>query len=91
MMKTTLILYGVLIFYILGSFGKIPRYAMNLVWSFGIGGPLFLSTGILIENFFLIKGGIFILLMLSLILLHQIINEYYQNKEVVEEETKNIK
>tara|TARA_B100001063_G_C16494797_1_gene419165 strand:- start:216 stop:488 length:273 start_codon:yes stop_codon:yes gene_type:complete len=90
-MKISILLYAVFIFYIFGKNGKIPDSAMNLVWSFGIGGPLFLSTGILIENFILIKGGIFILLMLSLILLHQIINEYYQNKEVVEEETKNIK
>ena len=90
-MKVSILLYAVFIFYIFGKNGKISDSAMNLVWSFGLGGPLFLSTGILIENFFLIKGGIFILLMLSLILLHQIINEYYLNKEAVDEETKQIK
>ena len=87
-MKVSILLYAAFIFYIFGKNGKIPENTMNLIWSFGLGGPLFFSKGIFIENFFLIKGGLFLLLMLSLVLLHQIINEYYQNKEVVDEESK---
>ena len=40
------------------------------------------------ENFYLIKGGIFLIIMLGLILFHQVITEYFDNKELVEEETK---
>ena len=81
MMKATLILYGVLIFYILGSFGKIPRYAMNLVWSFSMGGCLFLSIGLFLNNYQLIKGGLFMITILALLLMHTILTKYHLFKE----------
>ena len=38
MMKATTLLYGMLVFYTLGKYGKIPRHAMHFVWSFSLGG-----------------------------------------------------
>ena len=81
MMKTTLILYGILIFYILGSFGKIPRYAMNLVWSFSMGGCLFLSIGLFLNNYQLINGGLFMITILALLLMHTVITKHHLFKE----------
>ena len=81
MMKATTLLYGVLIFYILGNFGKIPRYAMNLVWSFSMGGCLFLSIGLFLNNYQLIQGGIFIIVVLALLLAHTIITKRELFKE----------
>ena len=81
MMKVTLILYGVLIFYILGSFGKIPRYAMHLVWSFSMGGCLFLSVGLFLNNYQLIKGGLFIVGILALLLMHTVLTKHQLFKE----------
>jgi len=81
MMKTTLILYGVLIFYILGSFGKIPKYAMNLIWSFSAGGCLFLSIGLFLNNYQLIKGGLFIIIILALLLMHTLLIKHHLFKE----------
>ena len=88
LMKGTILLFAIFIFFIFAKNGKTPNLAMNLFWSFGIGGPLFLSSGIFLENFYLIKGGIFLIIMLGLILFHQVITEYFDNKELVEEETK---
>ena len=88
LMKGTILFFAIFIFFIFGKDGKTPNFAMNLVWSFGIGGPLFLSSGIFLENFYLIKGGIFLIMMLGLILFHQVITKYFDNKELVEEETK---
>ena len=81
MMKATLILYGVLIFYILGSFGKIPRYAMHLVWSFSVGGCLFLSVGLFLNNYQLIKGGLFMIAILALLLTHTLLIKHHLFKE----------
>ena len=81
MMKSTLILYGILIFYILGSFGKIPRYAMHLVWSFSLGGCLFLSIGLFLSNYQLIKGGLFIISILALLLMHTVLTKHQLFKE----------
>ena len=53
LMKGTILLFAIFIFFIFGKDGKTPNFAMNLVWSFGIGGPLFLSSGIFLENFYL--------------------------------------
>ena len=71
----------VLIFYILGSFGKIPRYAMHLVWSFSMGGCLFLSVGLFLNNYQLIKGGLFIVSILALLLMHTVLTKHQLFKE----------
>ncbi len=81
MMKITLILYGVLIFYILGSFGKIPKYAMNLVWSFSLGGCLFLAIGLFLNHYQLIKGGLFIIGILATLLFHTVLTKHELFKE----------
>ena len=73
MMKAIILLYSILIFYILGKFGKIPRCAMGLVWSFSMGGCLFLSIGLFLNNYQLIKGGIFIIVVLALLLIHTVL------------------
>ena len=86
MMKATTLLYGILIFYILGNFGKIPRYAMILVWSFSMGGCLFLSIGLFLNNYQLIQGGILIIVVLALLLAHTIITKREIFKERHDEE-----
>ena len=52
LMKVTILSFAIFIFFIFGKDGKTPDLAMNLIWSFGIGGPLFLSSGIFLENFY---------------------------------------
>jgi len=84
-MKATTLLYGVLIFYILGNFGKIPKYAMHLVWSFSLGGCLFLAIGLFLNHYQLIKGGLFIVGILALLLMHTILTKHHLCKEMNDE------
>ena len=59
MMKaTTTFIWNANILYTLGRFGKIPRYAMHFVWSFSLGGCLFLAIGLFLNNYQLIKRWI---------------------------------
>ena len=81
MMKVTTLIYGALIFYILGRYGKIPRHAMNLVWSFSLGGCLFLSIGLFLNNYQLIRGGLFIIGLLALLLTHTVLTKHQISKE----------
>ena len=45
-------------------------------------GCLFLAGGLIFENSFLIKGGIFILILKALIDAHFIISKYQRNKSI---------
>tara|TARA_B110000503_G_scaffold77272_1_gene119106 strand:- start:1361 stop:1630 length:270 start_codon:yes stop_codon:yes gene_type:complete len=80
-MKASTLIYGALVFYILGKYGKIPRHAMNLVWSFSLGGCLFLSIGLFLNNYQLIRGGLFITGILVLLLIHTILTKHQKFKE----------
>jgi len=86
MMKATTLLYGVLIFYILGNLGKIPKYAMNLIWSFSLSGCLFLSIGLFLNNYELIRGGLFITGILALLLIHTVLTKHHLFKEKLNDE-----
>jgi len=54
---------------------------MNLVWSFSMGGCLFLSIGLFLNNYQLIQGGIFIIVVLALLLAHTVITKRELFKE----------
>jgi hypothetical protein len=86
MMKATTLLYGMLVFYILGKYEKIPRHAMNLVWSFSLGGCLFLSIGLFLNNYELIRGGLFISGILAILLIHIVLTKYQTFKERIDNE-----
>ena len=85
MMKATTLLYGMLVFYTLGKYGKIPRHAMHFVWSFSLGGCLFLAIGLFLNNYQLIRGGLFIIVVLAFILLHNILAKHQTLKEIKDE------
>ena len=57
-MKITALTYSLFIFYILGKNSKIPTNTMVLVWGFSAGGCFFLWTGLFLNNFELIVGGL---------------------------------
>ena len=86
MMKVTTLLYGMLVFYTLGKYGKIPRHAMHFVWSFSLGGCLFLAIGLFLNNYQLIRGGLFIIGILVLLLIHTILTKHQKFKERINEE-----
>ena len=52
------------------------------------GGCLFLAGGLIFENSFLIKGGIFILIVQALIDAHFIISKYQRKKSIEKEQEK---
>ena len=90
--KITLIFQSSLIFYFLGKNEKIPFLARDIFFILANAGCLFLAGGIFLENSFLIKSGIFILIAQALIDSHFIISRYQKNKSIEKnKETNDIK
>ena len=87
-LKATLIFQAVLIFYFFGKDEKIPYSARDMFFILANAGCLFLAGGLIFENSFLIKGGIFILIVKALIDAHFIISKYQRNKSVEKKENK---
>ena len=87
-LKITLIFYGVFIFYLFGRYEKIPYSARQTIFVIGNGGCLFLAGGFITSNFYLIKGGIFILLIHALIDAHFLISKYEMFKNIEKQEEK---
>ena len=87
-LKITLIFYGVFIFYLFGKYEKIPYSARKVIFVIGNGGCLFLARGLVTSNFYLIKGGIFILLIHALIDAHFLISKYEMFKNIEKQEEK---
>ena len=87
-LKATLIFQAALIFYFFGKDEKIPYSARDMFFILANAGCLFLAGGLIFENSFLIKGGIFILIVKALIDAHFIISKYQRNKSVEKKENK---
>ena len=87
-LKATLIFQAALIFYFFGKDEKIPYSARDIFFILANAGCLFLAGGLIFENSFLIKGGIFILIVKALIDAHFIISKYQRNKSIEKEEEK---
>ena len=87
-LKITLIFQATFIFYLFGKHEKILGSARNVFFVLANAGCLFLASGLILENFFLIKGGIFILIVQVLIDVHFIISKYQRNKSIEKEEEK---
>ena len=87
-LKATLIFQAVLIFYFFGKDEKIPYSARNIFFVLANSGCLFLAGGLIFENSFLIKGGIFILIVHALIDAHFIISKYQRKKSIEKEQEK---
>ena len=87
-LKITLIFQAAFIFYLFGKYEKILDSARNVFFVLANAGCLFLASGLILENFFLIKGGIFILIVQVLIDVHFIISKYQRNKSIEKEEEK---
>ena len=75
-------------FSVFWKFEKIPYSARQTIFVIGNGGCLFLAGGLITSNFFLIKGGIFILIIHALIDAHYLISRYEMFKELEKEEKK---
>lgn len=88
-LKITLIFQASFVFYLLGKYGKIISSARNIFFVIANGGCLFLASGLIMNNIFLIKGGIFILIIQALLDGHQIILKYifFKSSENEEKET----
>ena len=82
--KITIIFQAVLLFYFFGKDGKIPFSSRNIFFVIGNSGCLFLAGGIILENLFLIKIGIFILAVHALIDAYFIISKYLRIKSFKE-------
>ena len=87
-LKATLIFQAALIFYFFGKDEKIPYSARDMFFILANAGCLFLAGGLIFENSFLIKGGIFILILKALIDAHFIISKYQRNKSINKKEEK---
>ena len=87
-LKITLIFQGVFIFYLFGKYEKIPHSARNIFFIVVNAGCLFLAGGLIKNNYFLIKGGLFILIVHALIDAHFLISEYQSNKSIEKEKEK---
>ena len=83
--KATLIFQACLIFYFFGKEEKVPYAARNIFFVLANSGCLFLASGIIQENTFLIKCGIFILITQALIDIHFIISRYERIKKIEKE------
>ena len=84
-LKATLIFQAALIFYFFGKDEKVPYAARNIFFILANGGCLFLASGIIQENSFLIKCGIFILIAQGMIDAHFIISRYERIKKIEKE------
>ena len=87
-LKITLIFQGAFIFYFFGKYEKIPYSARNIFFVIANVGCLFLAGGLIVNNYFLIKGGIFILIVHALIDVHFLILKYQRNKSIEKEKEK---
>ena len=85
LMKLTTLLYSLFIFYILGKNSKIPENLMGFVWLFSGGGCFFLWAGLSLNNIELIIGGLFIIAILAVILLHNILTRHHSLKKTKDE------
>ena len=83
--KATLIFQACLVFYFFGKDEKIPHAARNIFYVLANAGCLFLASGIIQENSFLIKCGIFILIVQGMIDAHLIISKYERIKKIEKE------
>ena len=70
---------------------KVPYAARNIFFVIANAGCLFLAGGIFLENLFLIKSGVFVLLIHALVDAHFIICRYFQIKSFKEKEKENAK
>jgi len=87
-LKITLIFQGVFIFYLFGKYEKIPHSARDIFFIVVNAGCLFLAGGLITNNYFLIKGGLFILIVHALIDAHFLISKYQKNKSIEKEKGK---
>ena len=87
-LKATLIFQAALVFYFFGKDEKIPYSARDMFFVLANAGCLFLAGGLIFENSFLIKGGIFILIVHALIDAHFIISKYQRKKSIEKEQEK---
>ena len=87
-LKITLIFQGVFIFYLFGKYEKIPHSARDIFFIVVNAGCLFLTGGLIVNNYFLIKGGLFILIVHALIDVHFLISKYQKNKSIENEKEK---
>ena len=87
-LKATLIFQGAFIFYLFGKYEKIPHSARQVLFIILNSGCLFLAGGLIKNNYFLIKGGIFIIVTQGLIDAHFLISKYLKNKSIEKEEEK---
>ena len=87
-LKITLIFQGAFIFYFFGKYEKIPYSARNIFFVIANVGCLFLASGLIMNNFFLIKGGLFILIVHALIDAYLLLTRYQSNKSIEKEKEK---
>jgi hypothetical protein len=83
--KATLIFQACLVFYFFGKDEKIPYSARNIFFVLANAGCLFMASGIIQENLFLIKCGIFILITQALVDTHFIVSRYVKVKKIEKE------
>ena len=92
--KATIIFQACLVFYFFGKDEKIPYSARNIFFVLANAGCLFLASGIIQGNSFLIKCGIFILITQALVDAHLIISKYARikkNEKEIEDEKSDAK
>ena len=87
-LKITLIFQGAFIFYLFGKYEKIPHSARNIFFVIANAGCLFLASGLIMNNFFLIKGGLFIFIVHALIDAYFLLAQYQSNKSIEKEKEK---
>ena len=61
-------------------------FSMKSTNSFSLGGCLFLAIGLFLNNYQLIRGGLFIIGILVLLLTHTILTKHQKFKERINEE-----
>ena len=87
-LKITLIFQGAFIFYLFGKHEEISHSARDIFFVVVNAGCLFLAGGLIVNNYFLIKGGLFILIVHALIDAHFLISKYQKNKSIEKEKEK---
>ena len=89
--KITIIFQASLLFYFFGKDEKVPYSARNIFFVIANAGCLFLAGGIILENLFLIKSGIFVLIVHALTDAYFIITRYLLIRSFKEKEKENAK
>ena len=87
-LKITLIFQGAFIFFLFGKYEKISHSARNIFFVIANAGCLFLASGLIMNNFFLIKGGLFIFIVHALINAYFLLAQYQSNKSIEKEKEK---